>query len=1485
MVMYIIHSLNHVDMENQSQSTSQVLHKLTSNDLATLVNKLNPVAPECFAFGLELGLHYEQLRTIERDFHKYEDQLREIIATRLNQGPPLTLRDVATALRADGVVKNELASELDIAMALQTDAISAQSSLTYTQTRVPTSQSDSHDTSSSTLKKCHTSPVSSDHLTRSKNSAASIPQANQSPLAEGYSGSDSIVRETGPPAAKQCRVESATQSDTCSVTVDRQPTNAMARMIEEVINRHTTKLSIVIGDDVTYFANAFVSLGIITRHSAKEIRSMHGIGNSERGSRLLDTVTTNIGGSRDRFEKFVSVFSFEPAYQELATNMTENFRTRCNYSLSHNVAELSCVAHPPIGHLQSPVLVFINHVKTVYRSNCVERDTTVVKWPPTPSEIYINLAMINRQANSAKCKKYAEVTEAMVHDGNVDVILKGAKEPIEFEAIAKNISIPCEEDAPKKKRGSGHNERRLILVEGAPGVGKSTFAWEFCRRWEREEIAWQYQLVLLLRLRDERISKAKSLQDLIYHPLEGVDKAVCTQLALSHGFNCLIILEGFDELPDSCRNEQSIFIDLISGKLLPVATVLVTSRPWATKVIHQKYGNQISQHIEILGFTSDQITRYIKSTLPQDEVSDLNAYLERHPQIRSGMYIPLNSAIVVTVYRESQTTGCALPMTQTELYTALTQVLLHRHMRGHPEYETASKSSHILALSVPPKVHENFSKVCKLAYNGIVDTCDQVQLMFQDLPSDFDDLGFMDSVTELYVTQGTVSSYNFLHLTFQEFLAAFHISTMSEEKQLEYFHKHKDGRLKMVLRFLAGLKKLSCFSLIDNHFFQAPSTRHKNDSNSSWLLAGLSCFSNKRHIDNCFFQTPSIEHEGNSSYLMSCDVAVDIDLVHWMFEAQSDKVTLGHGTVEFYGIDSLLPLDCYALGYCIVHSQCQWVLGIRWGEEEMRMLVAGASTKQETTAKVVGLHLQENEISTECLNTLFTEWKSLLHLHELSLRLPEQCDSITWPDLSTLRVLDIEVNSGTKWRLDTLLSHLSLDSLTVHIYSDLVCDAIGDHIESTSCHLKELFITSVEPGMLWNVEEEVEAITAALASNHLLPLRRLALKCECKLTDTAAESLAQFISNTTTLYHLAIQYCTISTDGLQVLGRVITQKCAYPDDIDLSDFTIEYDGENKAGDWAQLLFDYPDMVRCMNINSTASSDALTDIISDINTLNSLDELSVSNSSNDEAVALARTALQRSSMKLDLSNNAISVAGAAKLAQILCNNSTLIELHLSNNSIGDDGTAFLAKALHHNSTLNELDLSNNSIGDAGAVALAHALQHKFSSMKQRLCSDNIVVDDGSLALFQALHPTFALRRLFLSKNSISDGGASALAQALRHNFSLGLLDLSNNGIGDAGAVDIGQALHLNSTLKGLGLSNNSISDAGAVVLAQALHHKSTLDWLGLSGNDGVGQEGTQQLVQALTVNRSIVLTLPRQCEEYATQCEQYQTVKNRIHAIS
>ena len=1138
-----------------------------------------------------------------------------------------------------------------------------------------------------------------------------------------------------------------------------------SKIVEDVINRHTSRLTEAFSNDLHYFSNKFTELGFIRRKAASDIHSIVGVGSEGRGDKLLDLVIASFHTSHDPrkwFGEFVSIFSHEAAYVNLATSMTEyhtrHYKDDGSYtaylshpssspslqshshttdrpSLSSEVGRSHVMSHnePQSVHTQpqasshtlssSHMQQYIQYVKTVYRGSVVERDQKVVKLQNMPTKVYINLVCIDRKTVD-NSREYDEVTKAMVQEGSLDVVY-GKKWPIDFNEIAANLPATSE------------SFDRVVLVEGAPGVGKSTFAWEFCRRWERGEIAQQYQLVLLLRLREERISNARCLEDLIYHPSEDVCLTVTKELKRNLGVNTLIILEGFDELPDRCRTDGSIFMDLIAGKSLPLATVLVTSRPWATRKMLQNHDNRIYQHIEILGFKDHQITEYIESTLPQDKASDLKAYLESHPQIRAGMYIPLNSASVVTVYKESQSSGCAMPTTLTELYTSLARTLLRRYLRGHPEYGTDGTIFLQTFKDLPRPVYAKFCEVCKLAYNGTVGTKWEVKLIYRksDMPSNFDDLGFMDSVIELYETRPEATSYNFLHLTFQEFFAAVHISSMSSEEQVKHFKQHKEGRLKVVLRFVAGLNTLDCFSI-----------EERADS---------------------FFQTPST-CEG-SRYLISCDAAVGIDLVQWLFEAQSDDVfehVLGQKTIEFNLSSGMLPLDYYSLGYSISHSQCQWVLGLgkKIDEDEVRMLAAGAGTRSEPRGRVIELRRMQTErsnyksqlkeksflsLSGKCLSVLFTEWKSILCLHQLSLELPVRCDQITWPDFSELRVLELETGGYTKWKLETLLPGLSLESLTVLHCHDEEFVAIGNHITSTTS-LKELCISSD----IISIEKEVEAITAALASNQSLPLQRVKLECHCTFTATAVDSLAQFITNTITLKYLSIKECTFSAHALLVLARAMHRNSILQTK-NVEEFSLTVNGDSEVKDLVQLLVKYPDLM-----------------------------------------------------------NRISPYESIKC---------------------------------------------NEISDAEAVSLAQVIQHNF----------------------------IPLKRLDLSNNSISDAGAVALAQVLHHNSTLTELVLSNNSISDAGAVALAQALHHNSTLTELYLSENSSSDAGAVALAQALHHNSTLTELGLCGNDGIGEEGTRQLIQALTVNTSISgwpfggLRLPEWCEEYARQCPQYDTVRNRI----
>ena len=82
-------------------------------DAACIFNRLISVAPKCLNLGLQLGLEHYRIRIIEKDNSKCEDQLREIIATRLAQLPPLTWPAIISALRANCLKETRLAKEIE----------------------------------------------------------------------------------------------------------------------------------------------------------------------------------------------------------------------------------------------------------------------------------------------------------------------------------------------------------------------------------------------------------------------------------------------------------------------------------------------------------------------------------------------------------------------------------------------------------------------------------------------------------------------------------------------------------------------------------------------------------------------------------------------------------------------------------------------------------------------------------------------------------------------------------------------------------------------------------------------------------------------------------------------------------------------------------------------------------------------------------------------------------------------------------------------------------------------------------------------------------------------------------------------------------------------------------------------------------------------------------------------------------------------------
>ena len=399
----------------------------------------------------------------------------------------------------------------------------------------------------------------------------------------------------------------------------------------------------------------------------------------------------------------------------------------------------------------------------------------------------------------ADIKKYLQRKEI---ESSWEDIMKGRLYRVQREQITIS-QIACK---------AGNSLPSLVLIRGAPGVGKTTLSWELCRRWSRGELWTDYSLVLLLRLRDENVQAASSVNDLFQLSDACLPLSVESDILSTHiqGAGILFVLEGLDELPRNVReNRNSTFIKLITGRLLPASTVLVTTRPWAITELPNICGSRLDQLIEILGFTQEQIKEYISNLIKEGEApAELQAYFDANSYVSSAMYNPLHARIVADVF-----TNChgdenkVLPTTRTELYTSYCQVLVERHLTDHPVEEEWNGDLWNLPQSLQPW----FNHLCEIAYQGITKEKQRLVFFKEDIPNVRVTLGFMNSVYPLYQSpvKKLCPSYNFIHLTLQEFLAAVYIwrNQTPREQFLLFENNRRDKVYDWILMFLAGLTK------------------------------------------------------------------------------------------------------------------------------------------------------------------------------------------------------------------------------------------------------------------------------------------------------------------------------------------------------------------------------------------------------------------------------------------------------------------------------------------------------------------------------------------------------------------------------------------------------------------------------------------------------------------------------------------------------
>ena len=345
--------------------------------------------------------------------------------------------------------------------------------------------------------------------------------------------------------------------------------------------------------------------------------------------------------------------------------------------------------------------------------------------------------------------------------------------------------------------------RKVIVIEGAPGIGKTTIANEICRNWANNTSFTEFSLVIYIPLQSPLLRLAESIDDLIkYYGEFTLDLKFISD---SLGKDVLFILDGWDELRKSCRDDEMFYPNFIRGKYLPNCSIIITSRQSAVLEI-RKDSNRL---LTIVGFTEEQVKQFIRLNL-EDEAEELIQELKDFPNVMSTCYVAINLAIICFVYK----VGKHLPPTLTEIYELFVLHAVKRHakkgkMAVHSKdfYETDA------LVNFDKNVNEILNSLGRLALNGIYkedfsfskkdlqDVC-----CVDESETEFDGFGLLQFY-QITRRSGAQSLCYFLHLTVQEFLAAYSLLGMEEVNQGEWLMNVFSIERCNVVKFFCGLDK------------------------------------------------------------------------------------------------------------------------------------------------------------------------------------------------------------------------------------------------------------------------------------------------------------------------------------------------------------------------------------------------------------------------------------------------------------------------------------------------------------------------------------------------------------------------------------------------------------------------------------------------------------------------------------------------------
>ncbi|XP_072513075.1 NACHT, LRR and PYD domains-containing protein 12-like [Salminus brasiliensis] len=788
--------------------------------------------------------------------------------------------------------------------------------------------------------------------------------------------------------------------------------------------------------------------------------------------------------------------------------------------------------------------------------------------------------MIDSTAIEGKQTPLEDVyTELYITEGESDLV-NNEHEIWQIERASRvqashDASIACDDILTPSERSK---KCRIVLTKGIAGIGKSVSVQRFVLNWAQCKAKKDVDLVLYMPFRELNLYKGQwSLQKLLwnFHPeLEDV-KASPNVIFSSR---IVLILDGLDEsrLPLAFESNQLLsdvtkqtsldvlITNILKGNLLSSAQVWVTSRPEASLKI-SRYTDRVT---EIRGFTDQQKLEYFRKQIKDETLANaIISHVKMSRSLHIMCHIPVFCLILVSVLQSVPAEDTEIPKTLTEMYIHFLIIQTRLDSSKHGEN-----------LLMNPVVILEFNKtlilkLAKLAFEELM----KGNLIF----SEKELRDFNSDLSKVLMSTGLCTAifkrrrgiyrekfYSFIHMSFQEFLAALHVflaCVKKDRRTLEIFLGSGTERENMSLQDL--LKKTVDKALLNAHGSLDLFLR---------FLLGISLEANQDLLQALLLHREDSAEviESTCKYIKGIrrkDISPErcINLFLCLLEMNDNTL---HLEIQEYlqsekrSTRELSPAQCSALAYVLLMSEevldefdlKKYITSVE-GRRRLvpavkccrKALLADCELSEKSIDSVAlalqlaNSHLRELDMSYNDANASFsTENKRNVGVSLLS-------DGLKSPNckLETLRLVRCNLNQESCKALTEALSLkwtcLRELDLSTNDLQDSGVEQLLKGLKSPHCKLEKLRLIGCHL-------TEVSGETLALALSSDSTLRELNLS-DNDLQDSGVKLLSVGLgSPLCKLEILKLSGCMITEDGCCSLASALSSNQSQLKDLDLS---------------------------------------------------------------------------------------------------------------------------------------------------------------------------------------------------------------------------------------------------------------------------------------------------------------------------------------------